>query len=111
MQYLWVTTYYARATEGWRGYAPYLGKTLLAGLAIWTLPVVLIAASLAGARAEGGDFAYWMRFAGLQVVLGPLVGGTIYDLFGLMPIFYFAGAAGLAGSALFAILVEKKSAS
>jgi NhaP-type Na+/H+ or K+/H+ antiporter len=38
------------------------------------LPVVLLAASLVGARAEGGDFVYWLRFAGLQVVLGPIVG-------------------------------------
>jgi hypothetical protein len=40
-QYLWVTTYYARRSQGWRSYSNYLGKTLLAGAAIWTLPVVL----------------------------------------------------------------------
>ncbi len=46
------------------------------------LPVVLVAASLAGARAEGGDLAYWLRFAGLQLVLGPLVGVAVGALGG-----------------------------
>jgi NhaP-type Na+/H+ or K+/H+ antiporter len=38
------------------------------------LPVVLVAASLAGALEESGDLFHWLRFAGLQVVLGPAVG-------------------------------------
>ena len=38
------------------------------------LPVVLVAASLAGATEAGGDLAYWLRFAGLQLLLGPPVG-------------------------------------
>ena len=38
------------------------------------LPVVLVAASLAGAREGGGDLAYWLWFAGLQLVLGPVAG-------------------------------------
>jgi NhaP-type Na+/H+ or K+/H+ antiporter len=38
------------------------------------LPVVLLVASLAGARAEGGDLTYWLRFTGAQLVLGPIVG-------------------------------------
>ncbi len=38
------------------------------------LPVVLLVASLAGARAEGGDLTYWLRFTGAQLVLGPMVG-------------------------------------
>lgn len=41
------------------------------------LPVVLIFASLAGAREEGGDASYWLRFAALAVTLGPLVGGAV----------------------------------
>ena len=59
----------------------------------------------------GSSMSIFQISMSFGLVLGPLVGGTIYDLFGLMPIFYFAGAAGLAGSALFAILVEKKPAS
>ena len=41
------------------------------------LPVVLVAASLAGAREEGGDLFHWLRFAGLQLVLGPAVGVAV----------------------------------
>jgi tetratricopeptide (TPR) repeat protein len=57
IQYLWVTTYYARATQSWRGYAPYLGKIALAGMALWTLPVVLIATT------GVGQVPYWLGLA------------------------------------------------
>ncbi len=57
IQYLWVTTYYARASQSWRGYSPYLGKILLSGLALWTLPVVLIATT------GVGQVPYWLGLA------------------------------------------------
>ncbi len=41
------------------------------------LPVVLVLASLAGAREEAGDASYWLRFAALAVTLGPLVGAAV----------------------------------
>jgi tetratricopeptide (TPR) repeat protein len=41
LQYLWVTSYYARRSEGWRGQLPYYAKTLAAGAAPWTLPFVV----------------------------------------------------------------------
>ena len=41
IQYLWVTSYYARQTRGWRGYAPWYGKVLAAGGGVWMLPAVL----------------------------------------------------------------------
>ncbi|MDJ0786312.1 MAG: cation:proton antiporter [Myxococcota bacterium] len=41
------------------------------------LPVVLVLASLAGAREEAGDAGYWIRFAALAVTLGPLVGAVV----------------------------------
>jgi NhaP-type Na+/H+ or K+/H+ antiporter len=41
------------------------------------LPVVLVFASLAGARAEAGGVGYWLGFAALAVTLGPLVGGLV----------------------------------
>jgi NhaP-type Na+/H+ or K+/H+ antiporter len=41
------------------------------------LPVVLVLASLAGAREASGDASYWLRFAALAVTLGPLVGGAV----------------------------------
>jgi NhaP-type Na+/H+ or K+/H+ antiporter len=41
------------------------------------LPVVLVFASLAGAREASGDAGYWLRFAALAVTLGPLVGVAV----------------------------------
>ena len=41
------------------------------------LPVVLVLASLAGAREASGDASYWLRFAAMAVTLGPLVGGAV----------------------------------
>jgi len=41
------------------------------------LPLVLVFASLAGAREEAGDASYWLRFAALAVTLGPLVGAAV----------------------------------
>lgn len=41
------------------------------------LPVVLLAASLAGSGSGEGPVSHWLRFAVLQVVLGPLVGALV----------------------------------
>jgi tetratricopeptide (TPR) repeat protein len=41
IQYLWVTTYYARAAQRWSGYTRYLGKVAVSGIAIWTLPFLV----------------------------------------------------------------------
>jgi NhaP-type Na+/H+ or K+/H+ antiporter len=41
------------------------------------LPVVLVLASLAGAREASGDATYWLHFAALAVTLGPLVGAAV----------------------------------
>jgi tetratricopeptide (TPR) repeat protein len=50
LQYQFVTTYFARASTGWRGYGAYLGKCLAAGAAVWTLPAVVFAPDLIGDR-------------------------------------------------------------
>jgi tetratricopeptide (TPR) repeat protein len=42
IQYLWITTYYARAGAQWHGYSNYWAKVAAAGLAVWTLPGVLL---------------------------------------------------------------------
>jgi len=42
VQYLWVTTYYARAGGAWTGYGRYWLKALAAGTALWTLPAVAL---------------------------------------------------------------------
>jgi len=40
-QYLWVTSFYARSSTRWHGTAAYFGKVAVAGIAIWTVPVLL----------------------------------------------------------------------
>jgi hypothetical protein len=47
-QYLWVTSYYARASPTWHGSAAYFGKVAVAGIAIWTVPVLLFSPDLLG---------------------------------------------------------------
>jgi len=42
IQYLWITSYYARASSNWGGQVHYFGKVLLAGNAAWLLPAVLL---------------------------------------------------------------------
>jgi tetratricopeptide (TPR) repeat protein len=43
VQYLWITTYYARSSPHFGSYGHFLGKALLAGTAIWALPTLLFA--------------------------------------------------------------------
>jgi hypothetical protein len=55
VQYLWVTSYYAKASPEWSGQPAYWSKVLLSGIAIWTLPVILFAPDRLGTLAyEGG---------------------------------------------------------
>lgn len=42
-QYLWITSFYARAAPGFDGQGRYYGRVLLAGTAIWTLPAIAFA--------------------------------------------------------------------
>ncbi len=57
VQYLWVTTYYARRSSGYRGLPRYWAKALAAGAAIWTLPVILFGPELLGQRDYDGGLA------------------------------------------------------
>lgn len=43
IQYLWITTYYAKSSGPWRGGLRYYGAILVAGLAAWTVPALLFA--------------------------------------------------------------------
>lgn len=43
LQYLWITTYYARASAEWKGFGRHYGKVLLAGKALFVAPVILVA--------------------------------------------------------------------
>jgi len=48
VQYLWITSYYARIRSNWTGQVPYYVKVLLAGAAIWTLPTLIFAPHVLG---------------------------------------------------------------
>ena len=48
IQYLWITTYYARADRRWKGYGRYFSKVFVFGNAVWAAPVVLLAPDLLG---------------------------------------------------------------
>ena len=48
LQYLWVTSYYARQSSGYPGLPGYYAKCLLAGGAIWGIPALLFAPSVLG---------------------------------------------------------------
>ncbi|MGH0037181.1 MAG: tetratricopeptide repeat protein [Myxococcota bacterium] len=48
VQYLWITSYYARAEGDWSGIGPYFLKAMLAGAAIWTIPALIFAPSALG---------------------------------------------------------------
>jgi len=48
IQYVWVTSYFARSATGYSGLGSYLGKTLLAGAAVWCIPGLLFAPDLLG---------------------------------------------------------------
>jgi hypothetical protein len=53
IQYLWITTYYAARDEGTVGRAGFLGKSLLAGAMIWTLPALAFAPAALGTTPYG----------------------------------------------------------
>ena len=48
IQYLWITTYYARADSRWHGYGRYFAKVFVFGNAVWAAPVVLLGPDLLG---------------------------------------------------------------
>ena len=56
VQYLWITSYYARSADDWRGPWRYYAKALAAGTAIWTLPCVALAPGLLGVPSFSGFF-------------------------------------------------------
>ena len=48
IQYVWVTSYFARNATGFPGLPAYLAKALFAGTAIWGLPALLFAPGMLG---------------------------------------------------------------
>jgi hypothetical protein len=43
IQLMWIASYFARQSPGWKGYSHYFGKTIAAGVAVWVLPVIFFA--------------------------------------------------------------------
>ncbi len=56
-QYLWITSYYGKALPRWKGVRGYWGKTLLAGTAVWTFPLLLFGAMSAYGPTGGSSGA------------------------------------------------------
>lgn len=54
IQYLWITTYYARARDPQLGRVSFFWKALLAGTALWGIPALLFAPQALGALPYGG---------------------------------------------------------
>jgi tetratricopeptide (TPR) repeat protein len=48
VQYVWITSYYAKASSVWRGQAIYMAKAMLAGAAVWTVPALVFMPELLG---------------------------------------------------------------
>ncbi len=48
VQYLWITSFYARSGPAWSGRTRYFVKAILAGAGIWALPAILFAPALLG---------------------------------------------------------------
>jgi tetratricopeptide (TPR) repeat protein len=48
IQYIWVTSYFARSAATFPGLPPYLAKSLFAGTAIWGVPALLFAPGVLG---------------------------------------------------------------
>ncbi len=42
IQYLWITAYFAKAANDWKGHGRFWGKTLLIGNAMWMLPAMIL---------------------------------------------------------------------
>ncbi len=57
VQYLWVTSYYAKASPQWSGQPAYWSKVVLCGIAIWTVPVILFAPDRLGSLTYDGGLA------------------------------------------------------
>lgn len=77
-QYLWVTSYYARAGSDWHGHTRYFSKTLLAGNLAWLLPALVFAPQILGGRASELDVA--LVVAALVNVHHFILDGAIWKL-------------------------------
>jgi len=63
LQSLWVTAYYARHSDGWHGFGNYYAKVLASGVALWTLPVLLLMPDGPGGFAFDGGLSLMVAAA------------------------------------------------
>jgi hypothetical protein len=76
LQYLWVTSYYARASPEWHGTPHYLVKAAVAGTALWTLPLVVFAPL----RSLSGDAGFYLLLASCINIHHFILDGAIWKL-------------------------------
>ncbi|MFT5444461.1 MAG: tetratricopeptide (TPR) repeat protein [Myxococcota bacterium] len=62
-QYLWVTSFYAKASPLWRGPVHYYWKAAACGVAIWTLPAMLFSSDALGTYSYNGGLALMIAAA------------------------------------------------
>jgi tetratricopeptide (TPR) repeat protein len=53
IQLMWIGSYFARESAGWKGYSNYFAKAISAGVAVWVLPVMLFAPDITGRMSVG----------------------------------------------------------
>ncbi len=80
LQYLWVTSYFARGSAGWQGFPVYLGKVLAAGAAVWTIPMWI--AFVAGAGPFALDGGLTLVVAAVVNIHHFVLDGAIWKLRG-----------------------------
>ena len=68
VQYLWVTSYYARTSGSTPRLLPYLGKAALAGYAVWMVPALLFAPNLLGGLVGSPPYDSGLALLGAAVV-------------------------------------------
>lgn len=77
-QYLWVTSFYAKASPLWRGPVHYYWKAAACGVAIWTLPAMLFSSDALGTYSYNGGLA--LMIAAAVNVHHFVLGGAIWKL-------------------------------
>ncbi len=78
VQYLWITTYYAERQRPGTGALPFLGRALLAGSAIYGVPILLLAPGVLGPVPY--DFGLLVMVAGALNLHHVLLDGAIWKL-------------------------------
>jgi hypothetical protein len=75
-QYLWVTSYYARATPEWHGTSNFVIKAAVAGTALWTLPLL----AFAPLDAMVADAGFYMLLSSCINIHHFILDGAIWKL-------------------------------